>query len=93
MLCGTQATDRTQWEGEHTDTELLQRGSDTGAEAHTDTKNKTQHKVDKMRVLRHTLAKARRHGDSETQHNGNEVEVFIRDGGNTALYNNLQAIQ
>ena len=64
MLCGTQATDRTQWEGEHTDTELLQRGSDTGAEAHTDTKNKTQHKVDKMRVLRHTLAKTRRHGDT-----------------------------
>ena len=66
MLCGTQATDRTQWEGEHTDTELLQRGSDTGAEAHTDTKNKTQHKVDKMRVLRHTLH-WKRHGETETQ--------------------------
>ena len=63
-MCGTQATDRTQWEGEHTDTELLQRGSDTGAEAHTDTKHKTQRKVDKMRVLRHTLAKTRRHRDT-----------------------------
>ena len=64
MLCGTQATDRTQWEGEHTDTGLLQRGSDTGAKAHTDTKNKTQHKVDKMRMLRHILAKTRRHGET-----------------------------
>ena len=69
MLCGTQATDRTQWEGEHTDTELLQRGSDTGAEAHTDTKNKTQHKVDKMRVLRHIGKdmETRRHKDTETR--------------------------